>query len=225
MSVRLFALFLLPFLWGTALAHDPIFGMGPHVIYRGGVQTALDWHGEGDGGLAAELAYGLTGDFALTLELPADGAAGPVEMAGKYRFWRRDALRLQESTALAVRLIDDRDANRRDAVLGLAYGYESRTWYRWAALRYRRNAGARGDVLLTDLVLGRRTWAGGYRDPDWVWMVEWNGVHRLGGTTDGFLSPGLFWTLRNFAVKTGVQFPVVGEVDDPRGRVVLEWHW
>ncbi len=224
MSARLISLLVLPLLWGTAQAHDPIFGMGPHVIYRGGVETALDWHGDDEGGeLAAELAYGLTGDLALDLELPADGA-GPVEVAGKYRFWRRDALRLQESTALAVRLIDDRDANRRDAVLGLAYGYESRTWYRWAALRYRRNAGTRDDVLLMDLVLGRRFWPGGYRDPDWVWMVELNG-ERAGDTRSAFLSPGLFWTLRNFAVKAGVQLPVAGNADGPRGRTTLEWHW
>ncbi len=225
MSARLISLLVLPLLWGAAQAHDPIFAVGPHVIYRGGVQTAFGWRGdEGGGKLAADLTYGLTGDLALNLELPADGA-GPVEAAGKYRFWRRDALRLQESTALAVRLIDDRGANRRDAVVGLTYGYESRTWYRWAALRYRRNAGARDDVLLMDLVLGRRTWPGGYRDPDWVWMVEWNGVRRLGGTTDGYLSPGLFWTLRNFAVKLGVQLPVAGNVDGPRGRMTLEWHW
>ncbi len=224
MSARLISLFVLTFLWGAAQAHDPIFAIGPHVIYRGGVETALDWHGdEGGGELAAELAYGLTGDFALNLELPTDGA-GPVEVAGKYRFWRRDALRLQESTALALRIIDDADTNRRDAVIGLTYGYESRTWYRWAALRYRRNEGARDDVLLMDLVLGRRTWPGGYRDPDWVWMVELNG-ERAGGTRGAFLSPGLFWTLRNFAVKTGVQLPVAGNVDGPRGRMTLEWHW
>jgi len=226
MGARLFTMFILSLPWGAVTAHDPIFALGPHVTYRGGVQSALEWVDEGgEQALRLGLNYGLSSALALNLVVPAGGNGEAYEMAGKYRFWRRDALRLQESASVALRLVDEGATAGRDAVLGLAYGYESRTWYRWASLRYRKNGGARADVVFFDLVAGLRTWPGGYRDPDWVWMVEWNGGHRLGGATDGFLSPGLFWTLRNFAVKAGAQFPVVGNADGPRGRVTLEWHW
>jgi hypothetical protein len=45
-----------------------------------------------------------------------------------------------------------------------------------------------------------------------------------------FISPGIFWTKRNFAVKAGVQIPVASDFNgnqektDYRAKVVLEWH-
>lgn len=35
----------------------------------------------------------------------------------------------------------------------------------------------------------------------------------LGNGTEWFLSPGLMWTLRNFAVKTGVQLPIASDLN------------
>ena len=52
---------------------------------------------------------------------------------------------------------------------------------------------------------------------------------QIGGD-QWFLSPGLMWTLRNFAVKTGVQLPLYDDLagnqdaDDYRALVELEWH-
>ena len=31
------------FISGAAWAHDPIFGLGPHVLYKGGVEVAPTW--------------------------------------------------------------------------------------------------------------------------------------------------------------------------------------
>jgi hypothetical protein len=253
----------------AAWAHDPIFGIGPHVLYKGGVEVAPEIHSEKKGGereteLALELTYGITGDWAAGIELPytwkKDGPAsasgtGDVSLFTKYRFWRHDTLGAQESAAVLLKLkTDTGDENATpalgsgatDTILGLAYGYEGRKWYRWASLRYRRNgendAGLRrGDKVLFDLAGGIRPRLTDYLEPDTVWLLELNGEYgkraelnsatlpNTGGT-EWFLSPGIFWTKRNFAVKVGVQIPIVSDLNgsqeetDYRARLVLEWH-
>jgi hypothetical protein len=246
-------------------AHDPVFGLGPHVLFKGGVEIAPEVHldkagDEKENELGVELTYGLTGDWAVGLELPyedksdtsgSSSGQGDVSVFSKYRFWRKDSPGLQESMTLAIKLktdSGDKDigTGTTDSVLGLAYGYEGRKWYRWAALRYRFNgendAGLRrGDKVLFDLVGGIRLKQTGYREPDTVWLLELNGESgqraELNGTelantggTEWFVSPGIFWTLRNFAVKAGVQIPVASDLNgnqektDYRAKVILEWH-
>jgi len=133
-----------------------------------------------------------------------------------------------------------------DLILGAAWGYEGRKQYRWASLRYRINgendAGVdRGDRMLVDFVLGWRPDPRGYREPDTVWLLELNGEYgrqaRLhgqdltnSGGTEWFLSPGIFWTQRNFAIKAGVQIPVAENLrgnqaaSDYRAQIDFEWH-
>jgi hypothetical protein len=253
----------------TVRAHDPIFGLGPHVLYQGGVEIAPTFHLEQAGEereieAALELTYGITGDWAAGIEVPyvwkaeddehADGI-GDVALFTKYRFWRRDTLGVQQSAALALKLHtstgDPRNdpptgSGSTDLTTGLAYGYESRRWYRWASFRYRFNGeNARGfqpgDKIKLDLVGGVRPWLTGYLEPDTVLMLELNLEHQFShalrgrqlpdtGGTELFVSPGVFWTLRNFAVKAGVQIPVLRALEgdqpgsDYRVKLVLEWH-
>ena len=252
-----------------AMAHDPIFGIGPHVLYRGGVEIATEFDAEKAGkeqeqALSLEVTYGLTGDWAVGIDLPyrflkqkgdRNEGVGDLKLFTKYRFWRRDRLGLQESAAVLFKVVTDTadgsgtprlDKDATDAILGLTYGYESRRWYRWASIRYRFNgrndqAVDRGDRVLLDFVGGYRPRLTGYREPDTVWLLELNGeygkrasLHGADlpdtGGTEWFLSPGLFWTKRNFAVKAGVQIPIYSDLNgnqhgsDYRARVVLEWH-
>jgi hypothetical protein len=267
---RFLALLSVPLLpTGVALAHDPIFGIGPHVLYKGGVEVAVEAEAgkagsEKEQSLALELTYGLTGDWAVGIDLPyyfrqeeGDRNSGydDVALFTKYRFWRRDSLGLQESAAVLFKVVTDTAAGggtpalgkgATDSILGLTYGYESRRWYRWAAVRYRFNGTSdtgieRGDAVLLDLVGGYRPKLTGYLEPDMVWLLELNGErlqrasrngHDLADTggTEWFLSPGLFWTKRNFAIKAGVQIPVYSHLNgrqnesDYRAKVVFEWH-
>ncbi len=251
-----------------AAAHDPVFGLGPHVLYKGGFEASLKWHtarkGDSrDDEVGLELTYGLTGDWAAGVELPwvrvseagaSRAGRGDLQLFTKWRFWRRDGLGVQESAAVAARVWLDTAVDgsprlgtgARDWLAGLAYGYESRRWYRWASLRWRRNGdrGAldRGDRILVDLVGGWRPRPGGYLEPDTVWLLELNGEitrrSRRGGAPvadsggqEWFVSPGIFWTLRNYAVKAGVQIPVRSDLNgsqsgtDWRALLVLEGHW
>ena len=246
-----------------ARAHDPVFSPGPHVIYKGGVETALHGERADDGSeeeneFAAEIAYGLTGDWLIGAELPyvavnggADGVGNP-ELFTKYRFWRKDTLGVQESAAVLGRLsIDAGDSAVRrratDAVIGLTYGYESLKWYRWASARYRFNGDAdndhsRGDKVFLDMAVGTRLSPPRYYEPDTVFMLELNGewtdrsshhgatLSDTGGT-ELFLSPGIFWTYRNVAVKSGVQILLYDDLNDRqeatdyRLALTLEYHW
>jgi len=253
----------------TAMAHDPVFGIGPHVLFKDGVEVALEVESEKAGrddeqGLALELTYGLTGDWAVGVELPyelkdngtdsSDGL-GDLALFTKYRFWREDSLGLQESAAVFLKVITDTGSNSKappigkgttDSIVGLTYGYEGRKWYRWASARYRfngtNNAGIeRGDKILIDFVGGIRPNLTGYLETDIVYLLELNGEFgkraRLNGFeltntggTEWFISPGIFWTQRNFAIKAGVQIPIYANLNgnqdesDYRAKLSFEWH-
>jgi hypothetical protein len=253
----------------TARAHDPIFGIGPHVLFKGGVEISPDMHRVEAGDRNAtetglNITYGITGDWAAGVELPyldkETGSAsasgrGDVKAFTKYRFWRNDSLGVQESAAVLLKVkLDTADGatspvlgtGTTDAILGLTYGYEGRRWYRWASARYRLNgtndAGLRrGGKVLFDLVGGIRVKPTGYLEADTVWLLELNGeysdrddmngasIANTGGT-ELFLSPGIFWTKRNFAIKAGVQVPVVSKLNETqnesgiRASLTLEWH-
>ncbi|GBE09296.1 hypothetical protein BMS3Bbin11_01194 [bacterium BMS3Bbin11] len=252
-----------------AYAHDPIFSIGPHVLYKNGVEvhTGAATKKAGDENeqeVSLELTYGLTGDWAAGIDIPyafkeegneSSNGSGDISVFTKYRFWRKDSLGLQESAAVLVKVITDTasdnktpslDKGTTDTILGLTYGYEGRKWYRWASARYRFNGKNdmgidRGDKLLLDLVGGIRPKPTGYLEPDTVWLLELNtefgqraqiGGNDLANTggTEAFISPGIFWTKRNFAIKAGVQIPVYSDLNgtqadsDYRARLTFEWH-
>lgn len=95
---------------------------------------------------------------------------------------------------------------------------------------------------LVGLVGGIRFTPTEYSEPYWVWMLELNGrlIEHLSQKTDNtdkqlggkqwFLSPGLMLTYRNFALKSGVQLPVIKSLsadqrsDDCRALIELELH-
>jgi len=257
----------------VAMAHDPIFGLGPHVIYEGGVEVSsqVDVGQSGstrglDIGLL-NIAYGINADLTVGGELPwvfkknTSGQAnglGDLGVFTKYRFWHADSPGTVDSMAALLKVKFDTSkqgtstvvkpalgSGTTDVIAGLTYGHESLTWYRWASMRYRRNghSGGKkvGDKVLVDLVAGWRPTMPEYLKPDMVWLLELNGEYGRHGSLDGislvndggtelFLSPGFMWTVRNFAVRAGVQLPVFSNLNgiqtktDYRARLQLEWH-
>ncbi len=253
-----------------AMAHDPIFGLGPHVLYKGGVEVALELHTEKAGSereneATLELTYGLTGDWSFGVDMPYRNkrqsginrsGMGDLSLFTKYRFWRKDSLGVQESAAVLLKVKTDTgrsggtpalNPGATDSIVGLAWGYESRKWYRWASIRYRYNGKnaqglKRGNVVKLDFVGGIRPTPTGYLKPDTVWMLELNGEYRQQskqygtrlantGGTEWFISPGIFWTKRNFAIKAGVQIPVSSSLNgsqarsDYRAKITFEYHY
>ena len=254
----------------SALAHDPVFGIGPHVLFKDGTEFALEIDSSKAGssneqGLGLQMTYGLTGDWAVGATVPYDfkdngsdssDGFGDFSAFTKYRFWREDSLGLQESAAVFLKVITDTGSNSKtppigkgttDTIVGITYGSEGRKWYKWASARYRfngtNNAGIeRGDKILIDFVGGIRPNLTGYLETDIVWLLELNGEFgkraRLNGSTlantggtEWFISPGIFWTQRNFAIKAGVQIPIYANLNgnqdesDYRAKMSFEWHF
>ncbi len=158
---------------------------------------------------------------------------GDMVLGTKYRFIRVDLPGAQYSTTALFQIklpTGDDDSSPRlgsgstDFVGGLLHGLESRRWYYNVAVRYRLNTEGggnldKGDKIFLDLVGGVRPSLTGYRDADTVLFLElnWERAARdslLGaGVTDSggwelFLSPGIFWTYRNYAVTSGLQIPI-----------------
>lgn len=158
---------------------------------------------------------------------------GNVVLRSRYRFLRLSTPGIQRSAAVLGQIklpTGDDGATPRlgsgstDFVGGLLYGHESRRWYYNLAARYRLNTEGgggleKGDRQFLDLVGGVRPVLTGYLEPDAVIFLELNWENssrdKLNGTfvdnTGGselFLSPGLFATYRNVALRTGVQIPV-----------------
>jgi len=257
----------------NAMAHDPVFGLGPHVIYEGGVEISPELDVSQSGSTRGQdltflkVAYGINADWTVGSELPwalrqnsygqANGL-GDLRFFTKYRFWHKDGPGVVDSMAALLKVKFDTSkqgastatkpalgTGTTDVILGLTYGHESLTWYRWASVRYRRNghSGGKkvGDKVLVDLVAGWRPTMPEYLKPDMVWVLELNGEYgrrgsldRLSLVNDGgtelFLSPGFMWTVRNFAIKGGVQLPVFSNLNgiqtktDYRAKLELEWH-
>ncbi len=67
LSYMMFALLATP----TAYAHDPVFGVGPHLIYKDGFEVHLGAHreksSERETETELELKYGVTGDWVAGL--------------------------------------------------------------------------------------------------------------------------------------------------------------
>jgi hypothetical protein len=200
---------------GSVQAHDPVFGIGPHVLFKGGTELHLGALQEKRGDERStenelELKYGLTADWAVGVDTTyarnnGDGSTqsghAASSFSSKYRFWRKDMFGAQASAAVLAKVIlneaDVDDANPmapadKDYLLGLSYGYEARKWYRWASVRHRFNSKAvngaeRPDIWRVDLVVGLRPTPTEYWEPDWVWMVELNGeiIDRVTRSIDG----------------------------------------
>jgi len=253
----------------TALAHDPVFGIGPHVLFRDGMEAALEVYREKASeqnalALKLQVVYGITGDWAAGIDVPyiskdngMDSSRGLTDIQAftKYRFWRKDSLGLQESAAIMLAINGengDKNANpalgngATDVITGITWGYESIQWYRWASARYvlpGKNATGfqMGNKWRIDFVGGWRPIPPEYKKPDTVWLLELNGeisnkaelnstTLANSGGTEWFVSPGIFWTTRNFAIKSGIQIPVSSDLNgaqnksDYRFKATFEWH-
>jgi hypothetical protein len=109
----------------SVFAHEPIFGLGPHTIFKGGIglETEIERESasnsnekEKDLVLHNEIIYGLTEDLAVTLalsyvldrNLDAEGIGksssglSDTSLRLKYRFWRRDRPGIQDAAAFII---------------------------------------------------------------------------------------------------------------------------
>lgn len=107
-----------------AYAHEPIFGLGPHTIFKGGVGIETEIETELASGtgeterrliMDTEFIYGVTTNLSLTVAVPVIyreleidddtnslTGLGDVFFRTKYRFWRHDITGTQDSAAFIM---------------------------------------------------------------------------------------------------------------------------
>ena len=189
-------------LLSPALAHEPVFSLGPETIFEGGVGVEAEFDFEDEAGeklslMNYEIIYGLRDYLSLTLSVPhileredegqSSSGLGDIELRAKYRFYKKDMLGAQHKITgiLGVKApTGDKDARpalgtgTTDVLFGATYGYESRTWYHFLTtrFRYRTESGNRdpGNRLFTDGALGYRPWRREYLEWDFVALLETN---------------------------------------------------
>ncbi len=260
-------------------AHEPIFGLGPHVIYKGGIGVEVEFEGEKASGsgekekeysLHTEVMYGITSDLAVTLAVPyiikkkietgglerESNGISDLSLRLKYRFWRHDRPGIQDSAAVigGIKLPTGDDgevpklgSGSTDFMFGFAVARESLKWYYFGDFRYRANTEGsggmrKGNRLFADFAVGIRPWPPVYMKPDLVVLAElnWESIMRdriIGtkvensGGNQLFVSPGFFFTYRNWAIKGGIQIPVYQDMygeqpeDDYRYSFSVEIHY
>jgi hypothetical protein len=206
------------FLVGAAAAHEPIFGVGPHVVHQYGIGAEVSLEGSGaESDAHFKGMFALTEDAAVSAMVPrltGDKVGwGNVLLRAKWRFYRADGPRgsNQAAVGFGLRLPAQVGVDSTGYLFLAAVGREARREYFFAGLRYMRNsADARlPDVLRYDVAVGVRPIAAEYLDPDLVVLVEWNGQTARRGTgrpsADRVaVGPGVILTYRNVMLKAGV---------------------
>ncbi|MFQ6115597.1 MAG: transporter [bacterium] len=236
-----------------ALAHEPLFGLGPHTVgqYSWALESELE---RGQEGWANhyEPIYGITPDLAVTAALPfvlsqegGKSGLGDFVLRGKYRFIRLDFLKGSDAFALHWGMKFP-TGNRRelrgsgtwDYFVGVSFGHESRKHYAFADFRYQINGSVedlkRGNFLNLDAAYGIRPWQLEYLQPDLVLLVEMLGEVENKNSLNGIedpnsggsmisLAPGFLFSYRNFMVKGGVKFSLVQNLNGIQENPVPEF--
>ena len=155
-----------------AVAHEPVFGVGARTLWRGGYGMEWEW----EEGARWHLSYGWNENFTLGVEVAAEGKA---RWGAKWRFYRRDARRRQDSVSVFVRAPKGK--------VGFALAREDWRYYVFADWMGRGGG----------LAAGARLGEPGYEAWDPVVLLE---VRRMDGWRVGV---SLFLTKRNAAIKVG----------------------
>lgn len=183
----------------TINKHEPIFGLGPRTIWKGGsgLEVGLDRDKsevEESWGLNYHTLYGISANWSVTAEMhqvlegSGDHAAGLSDLTirTKYRFYRNDIpggvyhAAILGGFELPTATGGLSEQSSADFIGGLSGAFEGRRWLVFLTGRYRVNTEGsggvrRGNVFLYDAAAGIRPVKTGYYAPDVVLMAELNG--------------------------------------------------
>jgi len=231
-------------------AHEPLYGHGPHVLYKGGFAPGIVLTG-GMGFIEneLELEYGLTPAWTIGAAIPSSNAGGSFmaesySIRSKYRFYTDSAPgRMNEVAAFAgYRLAKGSDGvNALSA--GVTGGREAIDWYWFASAAYTvkfTDAVLKpGNEINYDFTLGYRVNDVDYYEPDLVIFLEFLGNYQQRASAGGnsvetsggqawSVAPTLMFTIRNYAIRAGVEIGLAnsGYVGKPETnfKVAFETH-
>ncbi len=221
---------LLSFVGLTAYAHEPLYGFGPHVLFKGGFGPHITLNFTGSlFETEYALGYGITPAWTGILETGLSNQNGNYSLdyyrlKSKYRFYLNNQKGYSHQAAFISQLTLPSQPDQLGAFdMAFTGGREGLKFYWFASAGYgvvfsstQLNPGNR---FIYNFTLGYRPFKVKYYKPDLVLFVETTGFthqkSKLNGdivqdTGGSYLAvaPTFFFTYRNFAVRGGVQFGV-----------------
>lgn len=252
MKLRSLLLFtLISIIWNTSSAHEPLYGIGPHVLFKGGLapHITFDWFGNI---VNTELAlgYGITKNWTVIGEISYQGINGNYTYQGfhfkqKYRFYSRFKPGVLQQISAVVKLSIPSASNQPTvANVGLSGGQEALRWY-WFfsgsyAMKFNDQDYVPGNEIKYSATIGYRPNKTNYYKPDLVIFLEGIGKYYEKATLNEkrvinssghswSLAPTFMLTHRNLALRGGVNFNIysISYINEEKlnYKAILEYHF
>jgi hypothetical protein len=214
----------------SGYAHEPLYGFGPHVLFKGGFAPHFTMNFNSSL-FATEyaLGYGITPSWTGIAEAGFSNKNGAYAVdfyrfKSKYRFWLKNQPGYSHQGALISQLTMPAVTGEPGALdMALTTGREGLKFYWFVSagygLRFADNPVDPGNRIIYNLSLGYRPFKVNYYKPDLVLFVETTGFTYQKSKMDGepiqnsggsnlAIAPTFFFTYRNLAVRGGIQFGV-----------------
>lgn len=181
---------------------------------------------------------------------------GDISLRTKFRVYQEAEIGLQHHVALIGGIKFPTGSTSKDPALGsgstdfligATASRDGRRYYAWSSVLYRINTEGsgdrtRGNLLQASVAGGIRPYLPEFYDPDLLLLVELNSEFRERDTVNSndlvntggnslFISPGFWLTYRNWALKGGVQIPILQDLNgrqpvlDYRAVLAVEYHF
>lgn len=223
----------------TAFAHEPLYGQGPHVLYKGGFAPGIVFN-SGNGFIENEfeLHYGLTSNWTIGAAVPFSNeeetfAVENYIIKSKYRFYTDFSPgSMTQVAAYGGYMFSNSSTGINALLLGVTAGREAIDWYWFASADYTAkftNSSLKpGNELNYHFTLGYRPFEVSYYEPDLVVFLELLGKYQqksslndniIGNTDENAwaAAPTFMLTYRNYAIRGGVEFGLAnsGYIEKP----------
>ncbi len=214
-----------------SFAHEPLYGHGPDVIFKGGFEPHMMFHFkkyEFENELAC--GYGVTSKWTLAPELSMLTSGGKSKLDGyvvesNYRFLKIDKTGLSYKASFLTELSMPFENNGEKGLLcALTAGQEALKWYWFSHIGFEKNLTSNlwseGNQITWGLTVGIRPHKPNYYKPDLVFLLESTGnFHQnytdeeakinVGSGNNADIAPTFVFSYRNAAIRGGVQFGVL----------------
>ncbi len=231
-------------------AHEPLYGNGPHVLFKGGLAPEIVLQ-SGFGYLATEysLGYGLTKDWTINGGVAFSNLNQNYKYKGfliknKYRFYTyfKPGLSILIS-AIAAAFVPKNTSAPKVLNLGITGGQESIRWYWFVdaayAFKITGNNFKPGNEINYTATIGYRPFEINYYKPDLVLFIEGIGTYQERSALNGrtvtnsggnywAIAPTFFLSYKNYALRGGVEFGIAstGRIKKPdtNYKISIELH-
>ncbi len=248
---KYFIIILTIFFASRSFAHEPLYGLGPDVLFKGAFNPHLtfqfDKHRTEN---EFAFGYGITRNWTGVVETPFVIENGKYDLESimiksSYRFYKLDKPGLSYKAAFVSEL-ELPHSNDEDKTLhcALTAGQEALRFYWFTYLGYQynltKNSFVNSNQVRYGITFGMRLNKPDYYKPDLVFLIENTGAYHQRSEASGIetttknggnnfeIAPTFILTYKNWALRGGVQFGVFNSGDiektEANAKVTIEVH-